>query len=159
MPQARAPRSVFDEILGLLQKRATADAIAACRTALSRYPEDVNILGLLGAALGDCSQFAEAEDVLLKVIDLTPTFAKPYEDLGTLLLQQGKAERAIPLLEKACRLDPKLEAAHFQLGKALAQLGRGPEADKAFERSFALSPTRGMMAMAAEHHAAGGENQ
>jgi tetratricopeptide (TPR) repeat protein len=155
MPQARAPRSVFDEILGLLQKRATADAIAACRTALSRYPQDVNILGLLGAALGDCGQFAEAEDVLLKVIDLTPTFAKPYEDLGTLLLQQGKAEQAIPLLEKACRLDPKLEAAHFQLGKALAQLGRGPEADKAFERSFALSPTRGMMAMAAEHHAAG----
>ena len=155
MPQARAPRSVFDEILGLLQKRATADAIAACRNALSRYPEDVNILGLLGAALGDSGQFPEAEHILLKVIDLMPTFAKPYEDLGTLLLQQGKAEQAVPLLEKACRLDPKLEAAHFQLGKALAQLGRGPDADKAFERSFALSPTRGIMAMAAEHHAAG----
>jgi tetratricopeptide (TPR) repeat protein len=146
---------VFENILGLLQKRATPDAIAACKTALTRYPEDVNILGLLGAALGDSGQFAEAEDILLKVIDLMPTFAKPYEDLGTLLLQQGKAEQAIPLLEKACRLDPKLEAAHFQLGKALAQVGRGPDADKAFERSFALSPTRGIMAMAAEHHAAG----
>ena len=155
MQQARAPRSVFENILGLLQKRATPDAIAACKTALTRYPEDVNVLGLLGAALGASGQFAEAENTLLKVIDLEPTFAKPYEDLGTLLLQQGKAEQAIPLLEKACRLDPKLEAAYFQLGKALAQAGRGPEADTAFERSFALSPTRGMMARAAEHHAAG----
>ncbi len=155
MQQARAPRSVFDDILGLLQQRRADEAIANCRQALDRYPDDVNILGLLGAALGDQGKYAEAEEILLRVIDLTPTFAKPYEDLGTLVLQQGQAERAIPLLEKAIRLDPKQEAAHFQLGKALAQVGRGQEADAAFERSFALSPTRGMMARAAEHHAAG----
>ena len=115
---------------------------------------DVNILGLLGAALGERGRFAEAEDVLLRVIDLTPTFAKPYEDLGTLLLQQGKAEQAIGPLEKAARLDPNLEAAHFHLGKALALLGRGPEADAAFERSFALSPTRGIMAPSSAYTAA-----
>jgi len=123
--------------------------------ALATYPDDVNILGLLGAALGEQGEFAAAEEVLRNVIDLTPTFAKPYDDLGTLLLQQQRAEDAIPLLEKAARLDPKLESAHFQLGKALAAVGRGPEADAAFERSFALSPSRGMMARAAEHHKAG----
>lgn len=155
MQQARAPRSVFDNILGLLQQRRAEEAIARCRQALGSYPEDVNILGLLGAALGDRGQFDEAEEILLRVIDLTPTFAKPYEDLGTLLLQRGLAEKAIPLLEKAARLDPKQEAAHFQLGRALAQVGRGADADAAFERSFALSPVRGMMAQAAEHHAAG----
>jgi len=48
-----------------------------------------------------------------------------------------------------------MEEAHFQLGKALAMVGRGEEADAAFERSFALSPERGMMALAAEHHQAG----
>ena len=155
MQQARAPRSVFDNILGLLQQRRAEEAIARCRQALGSYPDDVNILGLLGAALGDRGQFDEAEEILLRVIDLTPTFAKPYEDLGTLLLQRGLAEKAIPLLEKAARLDPKQEAAHFQLGRALAQVGRGADADAAFERSFALSPVRGMMAQAAEHHAAG----
>ena len=155
MLHARAPRSMFDDILGLLQARKADEAIARCRQALVQYPDDVNILGLLGAALGDHGEFREAEEILLRVIDLTPAFAKPYEDLGTLVLQQGEAERAIPLLEKAARLDPKEESAHFQLGKALAQLGRGQEADAAFERSFALSPTRGMMARAAEHHAAG----
>jgi tetratricopeptide (TPR) repeat protein len=155
MQQSRAPRSVFDEILGQLQSRQSVQAVASARQALSRYPNDVNILGLLGAALGDQGEFAEAEQTLRTVIDLTPTFAKPYEDLGILLLQQQRAEEAIPLLEKATRLDPKLEAAHFQLGKALAMAGRGQEADVAFERSFALSPSRGMMARAAEHHKAG----
>ena len=101
MQQARAPRSVFDEILALLQQGAGVDAIARCRQALTRFPEDVNILGLLGAALGDQGQFQEAEEVLLRVIDLTPTFAKPYEDLGTLLVQQGRFEDAVPLLARA----------------------------------------------------------
>lgn len=155
MHQSHAPRSLFDTIMELLQSRQFEKALQQCQQALSLYPEDVNILGLQGAILGDQGEFAEAEKILLKVIDLTPTFAKPYEDLGTMLLQQDRAQEAIPLLEKATRLDPKLDAAYFQLGKALAQIGQGREADEAFEKSFALSPVRGMMARAAEHHQAG----
>ena len=155
MQANRAPRSLFNDILALLQERKTEQALASCRETLSRYPDDINILGLLGATLGDQGKFEEAENILGKVIDLAPTFAKPYEDLGTLLMQQQRAEEAIPLLEKSVRLDPKMEEAHFQLGKALAMVGRGEEADAAFERSFALSPERGMMALAAEHHQAG----
>ena len=155
MQQSRAPRRLFDDIVAQLQSRQTEQAIASCRALLARYPDDINILGLLGAALGDARRFDEAEKILHKVIDLAPTFAKPYEDLGTLLMQQHKAQEALPLLEKAVRLDPQLEEAHFQLGKALAQLGRGRDADASFERCFALSPVRRMMALAAEHHKAG----
>jgi tetratricopeptide (TPR) repeat protein len=155
MPQPRAPRRLFDEILAQLQARKTEQAIASSRELLKQYPDDINILGLFGAALGDQRRYDEAEEVLRRVIDLAPTFAKPCEDLGILLMQQNKAEAALPLLEKAVRLDPTLEEAHFQTGKALALLGRGQEADAAFERAFALSPERRMMALAAEHHQAG----
>ncbi len=155
MQQSRAPRRLFDDIVAQLQSRQTQQAIASCRALLEDYPDDINILGLLGAALGDLRHFEEAENILGRVIELAPTFAKPYEDLGTLLVQQRRAREALPLLEKAVRLDPQLEQAHFQLGKALALLGRGREADAAFERSFELSPTRRMMALAAEHHQAG----
>jgi tetratricopeptide (TPR) repeat protein len=156
MQHARAPRTLFDEILRQLQARQFDRAITSCRDALLTFPEDINILGLLGAALGDKGQLEEAEKVLNQVIDLAPTFAKPYEDLGTLLLRQDKVNEALPLLEKAVRLDPKLEDAHFHLGRAaLAMQGRGAEADESFERSFALSPLRRLMALAAEHHKAG----
>jgi tetratricopeptide (TPR) repeat protein len=155
MHKTRAPRSLFEDILTQLQARRTKQAIAHCREALKLYPDDINLLGLLGAALGERGQYGEAEKVLNQVIDLAPGFAQPYADLGTLLVRQDRSEQAVPLLEKATRLAPKMEEAHFQLGKALAQLGRGQEADEAFERCFALSPVRRMMALAAEHHQAG----
>ncbi len=155
MTQSNAPRSLFETIVDHMQANQPDAAIACCREALSRYPSDINLLGLLGAALGDRGEFDEAESVLRNVIDLAPTFAKPYEDLGILFMHQKRPEEAVPLLEKATRLDPKLEAAHFQLGVALAATGRGKEADTAFEQSFELSPSRKMMALAAEHHQAG----
>ena len=155
MRHARAPRRLFDDILQLLQANRASRAVEQCREALEEFPDDVNILGLLGAALGDLRYFDEAEEVLRRTVDLAPTFAKPHEDLGMLLVQQSRAEEALPLLEKAVRLDPTLEEAHFQHGRALAMLGRGDEADAAFERCFALSPVRRAMALAAEHHREG----
>ena len=50
---------------------------------------------------------------------------------------------------------PTLEGAHFNLGKALAMLGKGKEADEAFEKSFDLNPERKKLAHAAEHQKAG----
>ena len=88
---------------------------------------------------------------------ISPAPGDPFflELKGQILLESGKAQEALPLLEKAVRLDPQLEEAHFQLGKALALLGRGRDADASFERCFALSPVRRMMVLAAEHQQAG----
>jgi tetratricopeptide (TPR) repeat protein len=155
MPNKPAPRSLFEDILSRLKAGKLKEALALSEDVLAQFPEDINVLGLQGVALADLGDLIGAEKVLREVIDLAPTFAKPYEDLGTLLLKQGKAEDAVPLLEKAIRLDPKLEAAHFQLGRAYARLGQGQKADTAYEKSFELSPVRGLMAKAAEHHKAG----
>ncbi len=155
MQPSPAPRSRFEFILSQLRQGHFREALASCDQALADHPGDINILGLKGVALGDLGETDAAEAVLREVIDLAPGFAKPYEDLGTLLLQAGKAEDALQVLEKATRLDPTLEAAHFQRGRALALLGRSEEADAAYEESFRLSPVRGLMARAAEHHKAG----
>jgi len=89
------------------------------------------------------------------VIELAANFAKPHEDLGTLLLEENRPEEAVPLLQNATRLDPQAELAFFNLGKALAKLGKGSEADKAFEASFELNPERKKLALAAEHQREG----
>lgn len=155
MQQPKAPHGLFNNILKQLQAHETEQAVISCRAALATYPDDINILALLGAALGDLRRYEEAEAILTQAIELAPTFSQPYVDLGSLLAQQQRVEEAIPLLEKALRLDDKLEEAHFQLGKAFAQLGHGAAADAAFERSFALSPVRHSMTLAAQHHQAG----
>ena len=155
MSSAGAPRSIFNEVIGLIQAGRLAEAESLCRSAGARHPHDVNLKALLGALLVKMERDDEAEAILRAVIDAAPSFAKPAEDLGYLLMRQNRAGDALPLLERATRLDPSLERAWFSLGKALALLGRGKDADAAFEKSFALSPERRLMAHAAEHQKEG----
>ncbi|HEX4970392.1 MAG TPA: tetratricopeptide repeat protein, partial [Steroidobacteraceae bacterium] len=155
MRQPLAPRATFDEAIALINAGNLADAEARCRAALQTYPRDVNMLALLGALLVKMNRAEEAATTLRQAIALAPTFAKPHEDLGRLLVQQNLMQEALPHLERAIRLDPNLEDAWFALGKALAAVGRGAEADVAFEKCFALSPERRFMALAAEHQKEG----
>jgi tetratricopeptide (TPR) repeat protein len=155
MSSPAAPKSAFNEALGLIQAGRLADAEVICRAAGARYPRDVNMQALLGALLVKMERDEEAEATLRAVIDAAPSFAKPAEDLGFLLLRLNRPADALPMLERATRLDPSLERAWFSLGKALALLGRGKEADAAFEKSFELSPERRLMAHAAEHQKEG----
>ena len=115
-----APKAVFDQAIGLIDAGELGAAEERCRAALERYPRDVNMRALLGALLVKMERSTEAEATLREVIAAAPTFAKPHEDLGYLLMQANRPADALPLLERATRLDPSLERAWFTLGKALA---------------------------------------
>jgi tetratricopeptide (TPR) repeat protein len=143
-------KSTFSEIIELINQGQVSRAAGICREAVDANPDDVNMLGLLGAILVKTRNYKEAEKYLRRTIDLAPTFAKPYEDLGHTLISLKRYEEAIEVLENATRLDPGLELAFFNLGKALAATGRGKEADSAFEKAFSLSPERKALAQAAE---------
>src|SRR6202008_3367828 len=56
-----------------------------------------------------------------------------------------------PGLEEATRLKPRLPLAHKKLGQALAELGRGTEADEAFEEFFEQDSAKGEVALALDH--------
>ena len=155
MQTQQAPKATFNRVLELIHAGDLAGAEAQCRRTLERHPGDVNIEALLGALLVKLDRREEAELRLRSVIAAAPSFAKPAEDLGYLLLQSGRPADALPFLERATRLDPSLERAWFSMGKALAALGRGKEADTAYEKSFELSPERRLMAVAAEHQREG----
>ena len=81
-----ASRATFDQIMQHLQQGEQETALQKCQAALQRTPNDVNMLGLLGAVLIQASQPREAEKYLRRTIELAPTFAKPHEDLGMLLV-------------------------------------------------------------------------
>ncbi len=89
-------------------------------------------------------------------IEAAPTFAKPAEDLGYLLVSTGRAADALPFLERATQLDPSLERAWFSLGKALAQARPrqgGRRRVREVLRALARAPR--LMALAAEHQKEG----
>lgn len=150
-----SPRGRFNEIMDLVERGEYAHAEGLCRALLQRHPGDVNVLGLRGAVQVKLNRLEEAEKTLRQTIRLAPTFAKPHEDLGHVLLELGRPGEAADALRNAVRLDPNLDRAWLDLGQALARLGFGQEADEAFEKSFDLNPERKNLAHAAEHHKAG----
>jgi tetratricopeptide (TPR) repeat protein len=152
---AQTPAATVDEAIELVNTGRIDEAEALCRSELASRPDDVNVLGLLGAVLIKTQQFDEAEATLKETIRLAPTFAKPHQDMGYLLLEQKRPDEAVEYLQKATTLDPSVALAFFNLGKALAMLGRGKEADVAFEASFELDPVRKTLALAAEHQREG----
>ena len=143
-------KSVFAEVLELINSGQLVKAEHICNNTISQHPNDPNITGLLGALLVKMKKFEEAEKYLKRTVELAPTFAKPHEDLGFILLELNRPQEAVEVLEKATRLDPKLHMAFLNLGKALAAVGKGKEADAAFEKSFELSPEHKLLAKAIE---------
>ncbi len=59
---------------------------------------------------------------------------------GVQELQQGRAESALPLLEKAVALAPNTAQFHHDLGSALAMLGKHAEALDSLSEAIKLSP-------------------
>jgi tetratricopeptide (TPR) repeat protein len=69
-----------------------------------------------------------------------PYSARAYVNLGAVLLSQGKASEALPLLKKAVAIDPNYADAHNNLGNALAQDGQTQAAIVQFEKTIQLAP-------------------
>ena len=91
---------------------------------------------------------------------LRPDFAPLHEDLGGILAMQRRFEEAVASFRTALRLDPNLPLAHKKLGQALAALGRGAEADTAFEDLVrAGSRTAAQVAIALDHLRAGRKDE
>ncbi len=155
MNRTFATKSTLFETIELINSGRIGQAEAICRAAVERNDQDVNMTALLGATLFKAGQTGEAERWLRHTMRLAPNFAKPWSDLGQLLLESRRPQEAVEVLEEAVRLDAQDGEAWFNLGKARAVIGRGPAADEAFEKSFALNPARKALALAAEHQHAG----
>ncbi|MDH3439484.1 MAG: sulfotransferase [Gammaproteobacteria bacterium] len=133
-------RRSMNEIFDHVNAGRVDAAEALCRKTLDHRPNDINVLGMLGAILLKTGRNDEAETTLRRTIDLAPGFAKPHEDLGMLYLDRGDPGTALQFLEKAVALNVDEASAHQAMAVALHQLGRHDEADIARRRFIALAP-------------------
>jgi Tfp pilus assembly protein PilF len=77
---------------------------------------------------------AGAQAELKRSIQMDPSFAAAYLELGKLYLQEGNVALAIPTLEQAVRLDPAMTEAHFHLGRAYHRNKRDDVAQAEFDK-------------------------
>jgi tetratricopeptide (TPR) repeat protein len=118
-------------------------AIDALRRAIAADPRHGVYHAGLGVLLQNRGDAAGAIDSYHRAIDLDPNDGYTLVNLAHLLLEDDRPEEAEPLARRAAESMPSLPLAHYKLGVALEQLGRGDEAITAIERSLSLSPENG----------------
>lgn len=141
-------RQAINDIFHLINSGQIDQAQKKCRSYLEKNPDEINVLGLLGAVLLKLGEIVEAKSILERTIEIEPAFAKPYEDLGMLYLHENTPEQAVRYFEDAIRLDGSQGSAYAGLATALSRLGRNELADAARQKYLQLSPVARALAKA-----------
>lgn len=89
-------------------------------------------LGVLAWAAGS----GDARGALKRAIDLKPDATAAHAALGWLLLERGEAGAALIHIERVLADRPQAGLFHGLRGRALGQLGRAGEAEKAFNQAL-----------------------
>jgi Flp pilus assembly protein TadD len=98
MSQPFATKSTLFEAVELINSGRIRDAEAICRAAVERNEHDVNMTALLGATLFKAGKNQEAEKYLRISTQLAPNFAKPWSDLGAVLMETRRPGEAAEVL-------------------------------------------------------------
>lgn len=84
---------------------------------------------------------SEAIDNYKKCVELDPTHAAAYINLGTLFYNRHDYVLAERYYRKAIEVDPRYALAYFDLGNVLDETGRLPDAIRTYQSAISLAPT------------------
>jgi tetratricopeptide (TPR) repeat protein len=145
---------------GLLGEKKLAAAAEAFRDAALRDPKNLEArfkLGTTLAALGDMAGAQDAFEAALALdpqsapikgnlervkglVKAQPTAASNGLDRGVALLNKGKFQAALPLLDTYVKAQPDDAAGHVARGSALLSLQKTDEALRAYGQALVLRP-------------------
>ena len=145
----------YHEILNLNAESAEADmlagealdemhnpggAIEQFRAAVKADPREPNAHFGLGYLLWTQKQFEEAARELQAELANVPDHAQALAFLADTYMELGRSSEAMPLIEKALKIDPDQPRAHLDLGILYADAGRREEAIREFKTAARLNP-------------------
>jgi predicted CXXCH cytochrome family protein len=117
----------------------SAEALPVYEEALRREPASFAALERQAVCLTSLSQFARAEGILKRALDLAPDGAT-WTELGLVDLEQGKTVEAIAALEKAAQIDPDMAEPFNSLGAIQLEAGDSARAETALRNAIRMQP-------------------
>ena len=103
-------------------------------------PSDAVALVTAANHLSLNQQFAEAEAVLRKSLDIDSSQSAAWFNLGFLLQKRDEHEQALAAFDQAIRHHDRLDRAHYGRALSLMALERNQEAKAALQRTVDLQP-------------------
>ncbi|HSE03417.1 MAG TPA: tetratricopeptide repeat protein [Methylomirabilota bacterium] len=116
--------------------------LASLRQAVEIEPGNPIYHNAVGAVMLSIGRFPDAEVEFLKAVELDPTYADAFHNLGSTHAEQGKWAEAIVAYRKALAqtIYARPETTYNNLGYAYWALDRRKEAEDAFRAALQLEP-------------------
>jgi predicted O-linked N-acetylglucosamine transferase (SPINDLY family) len=124
----------------LLQQQRNSEAVIAYQQALAIRADVPEVLSNMGVALLRLRQFGQAEQVLLRCVQLRPKFPEALNTLGNVYKDIGVYDKAVGCYRQAVAADAQFVFAWVNLGKALQEMDNHAGAAEAYERALAINP-------------------
>lgn len=143
----------FKEQANTLRQRVLDD----CAARLKGDPENQDAHWYHGVALWEKGEVETASLELEALAKAHPEDAKLQQDVGDLMDQRQRHDRAIQYFRRLVQLKPDSTYGHYSLGWDLKHTGKLDEAEKQFREALRLEPDnagafRGLAQVAAEQH-------
>jgi tetratricopeptide (TPR) repeat protein len=135
----REPAYTYALAAARLRNGEKVEAIDLLKSYLAARPQDPAGFYLLGAALRDLKQFAEARVALEQSLKLYADADAEYL-LGLTLNEMANHEASVAALKRAVNLQPRHAGAHTALGTAYREQGDYTRARAMLERAIELNP-------------------
>lgn len=118
----------------------TDDAIAQCRAALERDPEDYYVHGGLAKLLEKKGDDAAALQHYHSALKFNPEYQYAHVELTYLLVRLDRHDEALEHAEAALRINPKQHRVHNALGLIKKNQGKPEQAVQHFTEALRLEP-------------------
>ena len=136
----RGSSEAYHQALNLLKSRELMQALDVIHEGLARNPSDWQLYDLQGLAESSMGHPDAAQASFRKVIELAPTRALGYADLGVLVLQLGKEEEAARLFQSALQREPDNFTARLGLGTVLLSMKQAQKATGFLKPAWESNP-------------------
>lgn len=124
----------------LVIKTDPARAAGLARAVLADQPGNAGMMSVLGQALDELGETAEAVTAFEQAAVLDPGNAGMLTNVSLALLRTGRAHEALQVAHQALACEPNLAVAHANVGHALCALNRHEEAIAALVESLKREP-------------------
>src|SRR4051794_28401253 len=114
--------------LALFQAKDFGPAVVALGKARTAAPDDIQVLLALGTSLARLRQLEQAQAVFADLLQRHSQSPALHLLWGQAYASESQTDEAEQEFHEALRLDPKLAAAHYNLGLLLLKQNKLPEA-------------------------------